>query len=389
MSTDGRRRMVTAAVASERLGVSLGTLYAYVSRGLIHTETPPGDARARLYSLADIEHLIWRKTKARKPANAVATALSWGLPVLETRLSAIVDGRLTYRGQDITALAENRTLEDIATLLWQVPNGVADAAAFDPSVIPGWNAVAPLFDVGMAIDRAIALMSFVRRQAHEGPGTSPPWQLVRALAATFVADPLVEQRPLHQALAIAWKRPQAADLVRRILVCCADHELNASTFAVRVVASTDVDIATCLLTGLTAICGLEHTGIIGEARRMVAEALASDDPEPVLDAWSLPSRPIPGFYHRLYPDGDPRARAILSRIELPQRLSEYVDAVRLKTGLQPNIEFAMVAAEYFADLPVGAAEAVFATGRSVGWIAHAMEQKASGVRIRPRAHTGT
>jgi citrate synthase len=95
---------------------------------------------------------------------------------------------------------------------------------------------------------------------------------------------------------------------------------------------------------------------------------------------------IPGFGHPLYPDGDVRAAALLARIlqDFPKAQS-LRDAVRSETGRHPTIDFALVALCRHLCLPEGMAFALFAIGRTVGWIAHALEQRGEGGLIRPRA----
>jgi citrate synthase len=95
--------------------------------------------------------------------------------------------------------------------------------------------------------------------------------------------------------------------------------------------------------------------------------------------------PIPGFGHLLYPDGDPRAVALLADAGRAEVVGAVLKAVESATGLRPNIDFALVALERRHALPRGAALAMFAIGRSVGWVAHALEQQATGQLIRPRA----
>ncbi|HEY0210664.1 citrate/2-methylcitrate synthase [Acerihabitans sp.] len=381
--------MIDAGEATRRLGVSFATLYSYVSRGLIHSEAQPGSSRTRLYSAADIERLIWQKTLARKPSSAAATALSWGLPVLETRISQIQNGMLTYRGRDILELADSHTLEDVAMLLWNAPVNPFVAADFDIADIPGWSETAKLLIDDPVIDRSITLMSFVRRSVKESDDVFvSAARLVRAITATVVTSPPDIGKTLHEALATCWNAPAAADIIRRVLVCCAEHELNTSSFSVRVAASTDVDLATCLLTGLTAYCGYEHSGVVTEARELVRQAMAGEDLTRLITSRTRSTAPLAGFFHRLYPDGDPRAREILTRLEIPAPVARLIETIGHITGLKPNIELALVVVERVYKLPLGAAEAMFITGRSVGWMSHAMEQKLSGIRIRPRASAG-
>jgi citrate synthase len=94
---------------------------------------------------------------------------------------------------------------------------------------------------------------------------------------------------------------------------------------------------------------------------------------------------VPGFGHRLYPQGDPRATVLLAALDLDPWLREVFAAVEELTGARPNIDTALVALERTLRLPPGAALAIFAVGRTVGWIAHALEQRRDGRLIRPRA----
>jgi citrate synthase len=94
---------------------------------------------------------------------------------------------------------------------------------------------------------------------------------------------------------------------------------------------------------------------------------------------------IPAFGQKLYPDGDPRAAALLSRLEIRGTPERLVEAMQAMMGIRPNIDFALVMVEQRLRLPTGAAFALFAVGRTVGWIAHALEQWRHGTLIRPRA----
>jgi citrate synthase len=89
----------------------------------------------------------------------------------------------------------------------------------------------------------------------------------------------------------------------------------------------------------------------------------------------------------LYPEGDPRADEILSRLRLPSRepVAQIIAFGRQELGLYPSLELGLVALARTAELPEGAAFGLFALGRSVGWVAHALETAAEGSLIRPRA----
>ncbi len=205
-----------------------------------------------------------------------------------------------------------------------------------------------------------------------------------AIAAAAAGAPV--EAPLHEAMAAAWRTDAAgADLIRRALVLSADHELNASTFAVRVVASTGAGLPCCVLAGLAALSGPLHGGQTDRVRAFAGEPGMTSTPRTAVAARLARGERVPGYGHRLYPDGDPRAVALLAALG-PSEAWRALDAAVLElTGQHPTIDVALIALERTLGLPQGAALAIFAVGRTVGWIAHALEQRQDGRLIRPRA----
>ena len=127
---------------------------------------------------------------------------------------------------------------------------------------------------------------------------------------------------VHETLATAWGADVAgAALIRRALVLCADHELNASAFAVRVVASTGAALPACLLAGLAALSGPLHGGMTERISAFLAEPQMKTAPRAAIMARLGRGEPVPGFGQRLYPDGDPRATALLA-VLLPDHALE-------------------------------------------------------------------
>jgi len=207
-------------------------------------------------------------------------------------------------------------------------------------------------------------------------------------------DANAEQRlanTLDNRLALAWglgPGGPGADLIRRILVLLADHELNPSAFAARVAASTGASLSACALAGLATLSGPRHGGAPAAIRALAAEA-GQMGPRAAIAARLAEDRALPGFGHQLYPDRDPRAEALLERFDPTPPLVELAAAVEAFTGLRPNIDFALVALSDALKLATDAPFALFATARCAGWIAHAIEQLQSGAIIRPRArYTG-
>jgi citrate synthase len=141
----------------------------------------------------------------------------------------------------------------------------------------------------------------------------------------------------------------------------------------------------CLLAGLAALSGPRHGGATRRVRALLDESRALMDPAGVVANRLARGEALPGFGHPLYPDGDSRAAAILDQIGPEPRWRGLFAAVLARTGLRPNIDAALVALERHLALPDGSALAIFAAGRSAGWIAHALEQGRSEAVIRPRA----
>lgn len=364
---------LTSEQALAALGTKPQSLYASVSRGRIRVRPDPADSRRRLYDSDDVEHLAGRPAGRRRSASVAADAIRWGDPVLPSAITSILDGRLYYRGRDAIALADTASLEDVAALLWETSpvrfaaTSRRQAASASP-LGRGLTALAT---------RATTDAPLTGRSAPDLRAEMPG--LVGTLAVAFGAAP--SDTPLHRRLAAAWRRPEAAGLLRRALVLLADHELNASTFAARTAASTGASLAATLLAGLATLSGPRHGGGPATIALLVAN-LHRDGTHARL----TPGQPLPGFGHRLYPGGDPRAAALLDGLALPPAYAAYLALGNDLTGEAPNVDFALAALAAACTLPPDAPLLLFALARSVGWLAHALEQHLTGTLIRPRAH---
>jgi citrate synthase len=368
---------ITAPEALDRLKVRPQTLYAYVSRRRIETRPDPADPRRSLYRAADVAALTTRKARGRKASDVAAAAIAFGDPVLASGISTVAHGRLYYRGRDAVRLAGTETLEATARLL----RGGHGAALKGMDRAPSQG----------ADFRARAFAALGSRAAVDLPmlGRNPlalaaeAGGLLQVLVDAGVGD--VGEGPAHVRLARAWNvGDDAADLIRRILVLAADHELNASTFAARVAASTGASLAASLLAGFCALTGPRH-GMAAEALRRLLEEAGRDGAAEAVRRRLAEGRPIPGFGHPLYPEGDPRAAAILACVTPTPALAALAREVEAVGGEKPNIDFALVAAAEAYGLPPDAPFVLFAVGRAAGWIAHAIEQAGTPGVIRPRA----
>lgn len=398
MTTD----LLTARETCRLLGISQATLYAYVSRGLL--ESRPGtDHRSRLYLRQEVERLAQRKRAGRGAASGAAQSLDRGLPVLETQISLIRPDGPYYRGHSaIGALRDGADLEDIARMLWDCgghdpfASALADAWPAHVAGIAANTGLPPL-ERAMAAIPLLALdvrhsFSSAPRVRHEIAAT-----LLRQNAALLVAQPPFAG-PVHRLLAGCWKPDDEgfADLVRAALVVCADHELNVSAFAARVVASTGAHLHATVCSGLAALSGPRHGGATARAYALIADACQEPSAHDVIAARWQRGDDLPGFGHALYPHGDPRAAELLARVRARHAgspelaaLEAIVSATEDVSGQRPNIDFMLAAICHLNGLPATPALVMFAAGRLAGWLAHALEQQAQGRLIRPRArYTG-
>jgi citrate synthase len=418
---------LTAVEALQVLQVRPQTLYANVSRRKIRAKPDPKDSRRSLYHEADVRKMARQHGGQRKAAAVAAAAIQWGDPLLPSAVSTVVEGKLYYRGRDAVVLAETASLEEVARALWGMEGVEGDRRE---GAIAGASAIARGEQVGRAVGpiRAPALgdalgarfsntasplqrafLSLGLRAATDLASFGRALPVLQTDAAALLmalADALLGEQPrppahgrragraqrspspvpalLHERVASGWRRRGAADIIRRALVLLVDHELNASTFATRVAVSTGAPLAAGVLSGLCALSGPLH----GRASMGVSRLVASVEKvgaEATVREWLSMGHPVAGFGHPLYPWGDPRAKALMRQFTLPEEYAELSATVEREIGEQPNIDFALSALTRVYGLPREAPLILFALGRCVGWLAHALEQVTTGQPIRPRA----
>lgn len=393
-----RSEWISAREAAEHLGVKLTTLYAYASRGLLES-VPAADGRGRRYPRSAVERLKARHDARAGHAAVAASALRWGEPSLETSVSEIRADGPYYRGESAMALAATATsFESVAELLWRGALGEARWAAAPLRVrAPARpKIVGPIAYLAAALALA-ALQDDTRHGATDGGEHARARRIVLYLAslAGGVRAPSSAALGVAQRLLLSFgarSTPRAVYAVDRALILCADHELNASTFAARVTASTGADLYACLGAGLHALSGTKHGGVTARVEALVREIDRPNRAAEVVRARLARGEEIPGFGHTLYGEGDPRAAALLA---LARDHKGRRGALRCIDGLAeamvragqpaPNLDFGLVALCAALSLPAGAPQALFAVGRLAGWVAHALEQRAQGYLLRPRS----
>ncbi len=395
-----KQRFMTARQAASALGISPATLYSYVSRGMLRSERVPGDPRIRHYPEEDVRRIVERKEFRKNPAKAAARGLHWGSPVLESSLTLINQGRLFYRGNDAIEMAQHATVEEVASLLWTGDSSQASQLFTKESLKLPRKTLA-LFnknsDLG-PIGRCQQVLSLVGASDLSAPNLTAAAvaktgaRILRLLFSVVCRTSV--STPLDAALARKWmpKRIPSARAIRAALILCADHELNVSAFTACCIASAQATPYEVVVGALAAFSGRRHGGASEDIEDLFREAEETRQYRRLLARHLRKFGYIPGFGHPLYPDGDPRGRLLISLAETQGRRSafafadELIHAARVLTGEHPNLDFGLVTLTRAFDLPSEAPTALFALGRTIGWIAHAIEQYAASELIRPRAN---
>jgi citrate synthase len=420
MASGQSERRLSTAEAAARLGVKPATLYAYVSRGLLGRERSP-DGRTSTFDPAEIDRLArpGRSRRGRRPATDL---------VVPSALTAIDHGLPWYRGVAVTDLAGTHAFEDVAEWLWtgRFPDpppgpGPPPWRAGEGALGAGRRAQAALPETALPLERirviaaALAAGDELRLELRPAAVTAAGRSLIAGLVdclprpgvppggapgAAQLEPPAPGAGPiaarLWGGLSAADPEPELVGVLDAALVLLADHELAASTVAARVAASVRADPYAVVSAGLATVSGTLHGGASLGIEALLDEIDRPGQAATVVGARLRRGERLRGFGHRLYPDGDPRAGFLLTRLRASAAGSprmEVVDALLEATtrrGLpEPNVDLALAALAHVTAMTRGSGEAVFAIARTAGWIAHALEEYDRNTPIRPRAvYTG-
>ncbi|WP_399890124.1 citrate/2-methylcitrate synthase [Streptomyces sp. BBFR51] len=393
----GSERRLSTREAAELLGVKPETVYAYVSRGQLGSRRTPG-GRGSTFDPVEVRAL------ARRNRRDGAAAASGHELAVRTRLTLIESDRFYYRGVDAVELAARHTYEEVAEWLWtgRLRPGITFSAP-ESSVAVARRAVDSLPEHAGPTDRlrvaaiAAAVADPLRFDLSEEAVLGTARVLIPTLVAALppVLRDGTDGDPIARRL---WTRLsgrpadeptlRALDTALSLLV---DHDLAASTLAVRVAASARAHAYAAVSAGLGVIEGPLHGAAGGLAHRMLLEVLDVGSAAPVVAEELRAGRRIPGLGHRLYPGEDPRARALFALLEEIPRAAPALAAARdiqataaRHAPLHANVDLALAVLTASSGMPPTAAETIFAVARTAGWIAHALEEYGERpLRMRP------
>ena len=405
----GKNRYLTAQEAAAELGISQDTLYAYVSRGLIRSEASDGQKRSRWYPLEDVQRLKKHKGEYRHPDKVAAGAMQAGTPVMESAITMITDDRFYYRGHDALTLATTHSVEQVAALIW-TGDFSAEHSLFSRTLPESMLAryqkicsslieLTPLeaFQVCLPLAALDDIAAYdLRAEAVAQTGAR-----ILQLLAIVAAGGQYTMHGIAQTVQRGWvpHDERAATLLTAALILCADQELNVTTFTARCVASAGSTPYAVVCSGLSALQGIKHAGQTGRIEAFLRETDAPANVRSSITSLlkrgeSIPGfgEVVPGFGSVFYPVGDPRGKLLLEltaqvyphspAVLLAQRITEDTNNL---LGERPTIFFGLVTLAHALHLPPGGAIALFALGRTIGWIGHCIEQYQANQVIRPRA----
>ncbi|MFC3927914.1 citrate synthase [Streptococcus caprae] len=343
----------------------------------------------------------------------------------ETRISSIVEDQLAYAGYDISEFMEhNANFEEVIYLLWHghLPTQM-ELKHFEADL-------RSRYAISDAVEQCILIQS--RKHLHpmsvlrstvsllgvynldaEGDTIESRYEQslqIMAKIPTIIAAfarlrtgqvPIEPRRDLGFAANFLYmltaKEPTELEVraFNRALILHADHELNASTFAARVCASTLTDIYSCITTAIGTLKGPLHGGANERVYDMLMDIRQQGDATSYLKEKLDSQEKIMGFGHRVYQTQDPREKYLremakqLTR-DTPDedlyRLSREVEVFMKETkGLIPNVDFYSATVYHMLGIDSDIFTLIFAMSRVSGWLAHIREQQNKNKLIRPRS----
>jgi len=375
------RLYLTAQEAATTLGISVTSLYSYVSRGLIKSQSR-GGSRSKGYLRSDITRLKNKQRGAKDDPNFFFTP-----DLKKDRITQITKSGPVYRGQDAANLARTESLESVASVLWR-----SDPSLFDTnqvSVKPSdFASLRSRFRGLNPMNQYISLAATIE---HANPRSynlsaegvvSTSIDVTRWIAAIIAdSDDYPDNTPIHKYFAS--KRgvgEGCAELLRALLVLAADHQQGPASLAAKNTAYAGntpyATVASALITWQGAFV---LQGMVQPLTHFLLEIMTQPDPTSTIISRLQGGAPLPGFEHPIYGARDPRGALLLELTKeyLPDdkdagKLCEASEVAEELTGRSPSLNLITNFLAYKFGMP-DQMRALTAVGRTVGWLAHAME----------------
>jgi citrate synthase len=346
-----------------------------------------------------------------------------GVVALESSISSIIGTQLTYRGYTIDDLASNARYEEVIYLLWfgKLPNR-AELDDFNAKLRASFEIPQPVIDLIKSapkevhpmdvIRTAVSMLAFYDPDTKDMSNEANVRKSIRLVTqiATIVgaigrvregAEPVAPHPEMDMAsnfpYMLSGRNPDEVTIkaINVALVLHADHELNASTFSARGTVSTLSDVHSGVVSAIGTLKGPLHGGANEAVMRMLLKIGTVDKIDEFIENALANKEKIMGFGHRVYKEGDPRAKFLRGMSEAIGKLKGetrwYEMSVRIEKmmaeekKLLPNVDFFSASLYYSLGIPIDLFTPVFTVSRMSGWLAHIMEQLQDNRLIRPRA----
>ena len=345
-----------------------------------------------------------------------------GVVACTTRVSSIVESTLCYRGYTIEDLAANSNFEEVIFLLWNNRLPKADelrqharglAAHLElPNDLVQLLRLMPCEAHPMAwLRTAVSMLALWNKKSQslepedqKQMGQHIVGQVVSLVALLARLRKGQDYVPPHQDKSLAWNflymlqnrepEDEAVKVFDTCLVLHADHELNCSTFAARVTSSSLSDIYSALTTAIGTLKGPLHGGANEQVMRLLQKVGHKDKAEAWVEQALKNKEKIMGFGHRVYKQGDPRAKVLKGMSQSLTKkmgcaewfeMSQIIDTtVQKRKGLLPNVDFYSATVYYALGIEIDLYTPIFALSRTGGWLAHIYEQHKNNRLYRPR-----
>ncbi len=385
--------MLTTAEVAARLGVKRDTVYAYVSRGLLDSERAD-DGRTSMFDPAQVDALASGRRRSR------------GIGEIDARLTSaitwVADGQLAFRGHPVDTLIDEG-YEQVARLLWEEVDHDRSWRSDHQLHRPVAEAQALLGPEATGIDRlrlAVTLAAATDPLRHDLHRHSVVQAAERMISAMVDGLPCVGTEAIGPLAQRLWPRltpqpptPAKIDALDGAMTILADHGLATSTLAARVAASVRGDPYSVVSAGLGGLGGTLHGAASSQVHRLFTTAEDAGSASVAVGEILNRGDRVPGFGHTVYRTDDPRfgllSALVLEAYRRDTRLlivTDVLNLVRERASVLANIDFALGALTFLADMSPDSGEAVFAIARTAGWVAHALEEYGEApLRFRPRA----
>jgi citrate synthase len=347
-----------------------------------------------------------------------------GVVATQSSISSIIDDQLTYVGYRIDDLAENSSFEEVVYLLWNLKLPTkAELEAFKQELANNMEVPEQVIDQLRSYDlskvhpmaalrTSISLLGLYDEEADVMTEEANYRKAVRLQAkiSTIIAafsrirkgkDPVKPLKDVSYAENFLYmlngEKPNAIEVeaINKALVLHADHELNASTFTARVCVATLSDMYSGVTAAIGALKGPLHGGANEQVMRMLSEIGTEENALPYIKEKLANKEKIMGMGHRVYRNGDPRAKhlqrmskeltALTGQEKWYNMSIQIEDYIKKEKGLPANVDFYSASVYHSLGIDHDLFTPIFAMSRVSGWIAHILEQYANNRLIRPRA----